>query len=438
MRRTSPIHAASIPVEHTKSGKAFRLARALVPFILFGFLSAFKPSEAFISPYLRTEKRMSHAVLHSQVWPVWTYANTFWLVLFIPMTMFLGSYISIAVGIVGRLLTRVSLIWGDSKHAFQLAEFFFGCATASEYVFYGAVFSHVDTGFYPTVSSLTRASVLAAHLASALLGQLLVSCGVPYHILFYISLLAIVLSATSFLTFPGLVPTRIPFSHTNVESIKSSIKKSALAIIRPAARPTRALVLVYAVGLAVHSLAVAYFSIILDYVDPALSLNGLAIAVIKVAGVAGAWASSLPVASTHLGSALFITSGLGSVMLWVAAWPIDGILPRTVALVIDIASFASYNFFAECVIALTTAHLAKAAGTRHAAAVVTYTAASAFIQTVVQVVVDEESMKAMVGVLAVLWAVLAVTGTILGDGAERTRGDYTAILDGSDSGDQSA
>ncbi|GIQ81473.1 reduced folate carrier [Kipferlia bialata] len=203
------------PDEGSKGRKGGRKSRLSLPLsayylALAGFLFNFKPSEAFLTPYMINYKGISEDQLVNAIYPIWTYANAVLLVLFTWLCAKGVGYIALLwVGMVARLSTRLILIFGYGMFWMGLSQVTFALTTASDAIYFAAIYyfvqeveeerearrtrhtqghtqgqGHPQTGaqadadrgaLFRSSTALSRVSSLSAHLLSAIIGQVLIS-----------------------------------------------------------------------------------------------------------------------------------------------------------------------------------------------------------------------------------------------------------------------
>lgn len=161
---------------------------------LYGFFKEMKPSESFLTPYLReAPKNFTSEQLVNEIYPVSTYANLVALFLVLLVTDFLRYkpvIISEAVAYVG---TRVLLIWGTSVLSMQLMQVAYGFAVGAEIAYYSYIYAAVTVEHYQKVTSFTRAAILLGRMIAGILGQLLISLRITgYLTLNYISFASVI------------------------------------------------------------------------------------------------------------------------------------------------------------------------------------------------------------------------------------------------------
>eukprot|EP00158_Paraphelidium_tribonemae_P005610 Partr_v1_DN27432_c0_g1_i1_m71650 putative Solute carrier family 19 len=161
--------------------------RYAMAFLLFGVLKAFKPSEPFLTPFLKNNKHIDKEAINNEIYPIWDYAH--WL--FIPLLALIAETVSyravIFLEAAGHMATRLILIFGVGLRWMQAMQVTFALGTAADIVYYAYVFKAFPVDMHQKMNSFSRAAVLLGHCMGSLLGQILVIYGVDLEVLFSIS-----------------------------------------------------------------------------------------------------------------------------------------------------------------------------------------------------------------------------------------------------------
>ncbi|XP_015864136.1 thiamine transporter 2 isoform X2 [Peromyscus maniculatus bairdii] len=184
---------------------------------LFGFFSMFRPSEAFLIPFLfEPSKNLTETEMTNEVLPVWTYSYLATLPPVFILTDYLRYKPIIMLNVIAFIICYLLLLFGQGVMLMQVAEFFFGIVTSTEIGYYSYIYSMVSPEHYQKVSSYCRSVTLVAYTAGSVLAQLLVSLAtLPYFYLFYISLACVSVSFVFLLFLP--MPKKSMFFHTKYE-----------------------------------------------------------------------------------------------------------------------------------------------------------------------------------------------------------------------------
>ena len=167
--------------------------KATLLLCLYGFFKEMKPSEPFLTPYLKGPPiNLTEEQLDNQIYPVWTYSYLVTLfVVFLVTDLLRYKPVIITEGL-AYLTTRILLIWASGVLAMQFMQFAYGLATGAEVAYYSYIYAVVDRDHYQLVTSYTRAAVLLGRMMSGVVGQLLISFKVTdYLTLNYISLASV-------------------------------------------------------------------------------------------------------------------------------------------------------------------------------------------------------------------------------------------------------
>lgn len=178
--------------------------KATLLLCLYGFFKEMKPSEPFLTPYLKAPpKNLTEEQLDNQIYPVWTYSYLVTLfVVFLVTDLLRYKPVIMSEGL-AYLATRILLIWASGVLAMQFMQFAYGVATGTEVAYYSYIYAVVDRDHYQLVTSYTRAVVLFGRMMSGVVGQLLISLQVTdYLTLNYISLASVSISCLVTLFLP--------------------------------------------------------------------------------------------------------------------------------------------------------------------------------------------------------------------------------------------
>lgn len=142
---------------------------------LYGFFKEMKPSEPFLTPFLKgfhnniTENQLE------QIYPVWTYSYLGMLAIALLVTDLARYKPIIITEALAYLTTRIILLAGHSVAIMQLMQFAYGVATATEIAYYAYIYAAVSSHHYQKVTSYTRMAILCGRSCAGFIGQLLVS-----------------------------------------------------------------------------------------------------------------------------------------------------------------------------------------------------------------------------------------------------------------------
>ncbi|EDV21210.1 uncharacterized protein TRIADDRAFT_50830 [Trichoplax adhaerens] len=149
--------------------------KVTITLCLYGFFKEMKPSEPFLTPFL---KGLSNNLTENdleQIYPVWTYSYLGMLAIALLVTDLARYKPIIIIEALAYLATRIILLAGHSVPIMQLMQFAYGIATATEIAYYAYIYAAVSSQHYQKVTSYTRMAVLCGRSSAGFIGQLLVS-----------------------------------------------------------------------------------------------------------------------------------------------------------------------------------------------------------------------------------------------------------------------
>eukprot|EP00501_MAST-03F_sp_TOSAG23-6_P001791 GSMAST32.ASY1.ANO1.1869.1 assembled CDS len=164
----------------------FKSSLQLCSFIIF---LSFKPSEPHLSAYLIDEVGLSKSEVNDSVYPIWTYAYFVSLLLFGGVSEYLRYTPIIYLGVLGRILTRIILLFGNTLWQMQLMQVTYAVGSVGEVIFFAYIYHCVcNESDYQTLTSRVQASYLLAHFLSGLFSDFALHVlGASIRILFWIS-----------------------------------------------------------------------------------------------------------------------------------------------------------------------------------------------------------------------------------------------------------
>lgn len=175
--------------------------KATILLCSYGFFKEMKPSEPFLTPYLKA-KNLTEADLE-KIYPVWTYSYLLTLFVVFLVTDLLRYKPVIIIEGLAYLATRILLIWTGTVLAMQFMQFAYGVATGAEVAYYSYIYAVVDRDHFKIATSYTRAAVLLGRMMSGVVGQLLITFKLTdYLVLNYISLASVSISCILTLLLP--------------------------------------------------------------------------------------------------------------------------------------------------------------------------------------------------------------------------------------------
>lgn len=176
------------PVEEAKEARKWKCAVIFLCF--YGFMSAIKPGEPFITPYLLSdEKNFTREQVTNEITPVLTYSYMVVLVPAFLLTDLLRYKPVLIIQSISQVIIWLILLLGSSLLEMQFMEFFYGITMACRVAYSSYIFSLVSPAIYQRVAGYSRSSVLLGVFTSSVVGQLCLSqAGITYYTLSAISL----------------------------------------------------------------------------------------------------------------------------------------------------------------------------------------------------------------------------------------------------------
>ncbi|XP_077971124.1 thiamine transporter 2-like isoform X1 [Styela clava] len=211
-------------MEHSRHERSW-----LGPTILlcsYGFFTYIKPSEPYITPFLMgPHKNLSAEEIVNQIYPVWSYSYTVFLVPIFLLTDYLRYKPIIALQGVGYIGCWLLLVFSGGVPLMQLMQVFYGLATACEIGYYSYIYSVVDAEHYQKATSYVRSSTQLGLFLGSALSQILVSVAhIDYIYLNVISLVNVSIGFIIALFLP--FPKRSLYFYRKAEPVKASVAEN--------------------------------------------------------------------------------------------------------------------------------------------------------------------------------------------------------------------
>jgi len=184
--------------------------RVMAPFVLIGFVRAFKPSDPFLIRFLTRECGFAESFVNNVLYPLWTYA---YLVFLLPINS-LAKRVGFRNIVIGNSLTQVLgfalMFWGKSSVLMQvLSMCVLGLENALQTGFYSFPFKLTEsTKLQHKMTSYCFTSVMLGACLGAVIGQVMYSTLLRVAPMFY---LTIPCSALSLLFAMALLPSEESF-----------------------------------------------------------------------------------------------------------------------------------------------------------------------------------------------------------------------------------
>lgn len=174
----------------------------------YAFFKEFKPSEAFLTPYLVDSKNFTNDEVNSEIYPYWPYSYLVASLFIFLFTDFLRYKPVILLEAFSYLATRFLLIWGTSVFSMQWMQVAYGVASASEVAFFAYIYLAIPDVRFKIVTSLLRAIRLLGQSGSSAIAQVVTSTGAFSLLqLNYISFVSVMIACV----FALLIPNPISF-----------------------------------------------------------------------------------------------------------------------------------------------------------------------------------------------------------------------------------
>ncbi|KAI8501744.1 hypothetical protein Bbelb_201560 [Branchiostoma belcheri] len=144
------------------------MERATLLICLFGFFKELRPSEPFLTPYLKgPTKNLTEEQVTNEIYPVWTYTYFPTLLVIFLLTDYLRYKPVIIFEGFTLILTWVLLLWGHGVAMMQVMQVTYGLSTAAEIGYYSYIYSVVPRDRYRRVTGYNRSVVLAGSVSIA-------------------------------------------------------------------------------------------------------------------------------------------------------------------------------------------------------------------------------------------------------------------------------
>jgi hypothetical protein len=280
-----------------------------------------KPSEPYLVDYARQHGGIADDVTVNTVYPWSTYTLLPATVLSALLYELAGSWVALAVAAVADVFSVALVIPATAANLapFIASEFAFSASFASLFLVSATLASRLPPSRYQQAASWNRAATLLSTMASALIGQALVSAGhlsatITTSLVFSIASAGLLALAAGWEggswcrrrwgnTRPGAVAAQDAPAAPTTSGLPSSLpplsrwarlQQSARCVAVAARDPTAAAMgLLTAVFLATHMLALTYWQTLLESLAPAESYNGAVLAAAYAVSAITTWLPSL-------------------------------------------------------------------------------------------------------------------------------------------------
>ncbi|XP_078677929.1 thiamine transporter 2-like [Branchiostoma floridae x Branchiostoma belcheri] len=204
------------------------MERATLLICLFGFFKELRPSEPFLTPYLKgPTKNLTEEQVTNEIYPVWTYTYFPTLLVIFLLTDYLRYKPVIIFEGFTLILTWVLLLWGHGVAMMQVMQVTYGLSTAAEIGYYSYIYSVVPRDRYRRVTGYNRSVVLVGRFAAAVIAQVLISTNlVDYFALNCFSLGSVSIAFILGFTLP--TARKSLFFHNDAKNHRQLLKKGSL------------------------------------------------------------------------------------------------------------------------------------------------------------------------------------------------------------------
>ena len=172
--------------------------------LLYVFFRDFRPSEPFLTPYLRETKNFTKHEVNNMIYPVWSYSQLPIFIFVLATTDILRYRPVILLGALGYVATWLILIFGTTVEQMELMQVTYAVGTACEVAYKSYVFVAVAKADYSKVSLYLSVSTLLGRATSSFTSQLLHDLGsVSFLSLTWISLVSVSIATILALAIPA-------------------------------------------------------------------------------------------------------------------------------------------------------------------------------------------------------------------------------------------
>ncbi|KAF4659530.1 hypothetical protein FOZ61_001196 [Perkinsus olseni] len=311
---------------------------------LYIFLLEFKPPEPHLPAFLRQVKGFTEAQINNEIFPVWTYSSLVLIFISGFIAEFLGCRIVLFCGSLGRVATRLLLLFGTEVWQMQLCQACYACGSAAEVIFYGYIFHLVAKKDYQRIASYTLACHVSSHGSSGVLGDLMLNqWGLSYDVLLYVSMASLCASAVVVFFLTAVDRPKAP----RPSEVKKTLKLSYGHI------PYLIIIIWWIGAAACYGILYGYETSLYDVIatrDGVPNYNGTVVAISQVFGTCSAlvasykrlsnWAEKHP----HLTVGVFAWFSL--IAVTVMAWW-EKIIPMCSSFVIYFTTYYFVNAFVQ-------------------------------------------------------------------------------------------
>lgn len=269
------------PIESSSLSPKELPTRLLAVQICLGLLYGFRPIEPFLVPYF-LEHSISMEDLNNVVFPIGGYSNLVFLCILGFLSIITSNKVLLGVGWVGYFGCYISMIFVNGVLVGIIIELFYGLSLASETVYFVILYAFAPELVFGKVATISRATLLASHALSEIVGQLFVSLIPGFNML----ILAII-TATS--TIASIIPILLmpKVTHSTRSQLTCNKYRRNLCKVWGGGFATCPSLYAGIILLSAHTLYQNYITNLLYDLTDTEPLNGVFILLGRLAGVIG-------------------------------------------------------------------------------------------------------------------------------------------------------
>lgn len=139
----------------------------------FGFLKETRPSEPFITDFIKDFKNVTLEQIYQDIFPIGTYSYLIQLGIIFLLTDFLRYKPLIILNAIAGIIIWSLLSFNDSLLSLKIVESVYGTYQACGIAYFSYIYAKTDKEHFQVVTSHTRAAILIGRFVSAISSQLL-------------------------------------------------------------------------------------------------------------------------------------------------------------------------------------------------------------------------------------------------------------------------
>ncbi|TNJ26295.1 Reduced folate carrier [Giardia muris] len=211
------------PAESTSSSPKELPTRLLVVQICLGILYGFRPIEPFLVPYF-IEHSMTMDDLNNVVFPVGGYSNLAFLCILAFLSIITSNKVLLGLGWVGYFGCYLSMVFVNGVVVGIIIEVFYGLSLASETVYFVILYAFAPELVFGKVATISRATLLASHALSEVVGQLFVSF-IPGFNMLVLAIITAVSTIGSIIPIILMPKVKVSRSHITCDAYRKDLCK---------------------------------------------------------------------------------------------------------------------------------------------------------------------------------------------------------------------